>query len=118
MKYLREGVKKIGLELFVKDDAASPTVTSIKVPHGIDAYQWLGILREKYQVELTGGMGETKGKIIRVAHMGYVNKKDIDGVMKALKHSLKDLRRLSRISKFSFLVQLYNKARTYFIKNS
>lgn len=92
MKLLREGVKKLGLELFVSDEDASPTVTSIKVPECIDASIWLSILREKYNTVLAGGMGETRGKIIRVAHMGWVSKRDIDDVLIALKKSLAELK--------------------------
>lgn len=91
MKHLRMGIKKLGLSLYVNDSDASPTVTSITVPEGVDASEWLRILREKYNCVLAGGMGETKGKIIRVAHMGYVTKKDIDEVLTALKQSLSDL---------------------------
>lgn len=90
-KYLRDGVRKMGLELFVSDVDASPTVTSIKIPSGIDGQQWLKILREKYNVILAGGMGETKGKIIRVAHMGWVSKRDIDEVLLALRSSFEQL---------------------------
>lgn len=93
MKKLRKEVRKLGLELFVSDRFASPTVTSITVPAGVDGKEWLTILREKYGVILAGGMGETKGKIIRVAHMGFVNKKDIDEVLSALHQSLKDLKK-------------------------
>jgi len=92
MRYFRNGVKKLGLELFVAESDASPTVTSIKVPQWIDGKKWLDILREKYKVILAGGMGETKGKIVRVAHMGYVKKKDLDEVLKALKDSLKNIK--------------------------
>lgn len=92
MHRLRKGIRKIGLELFVADEDASPTVTSIKVSEGIDASNWLKILREKYQVILAGGMGETKGKIIRVAHMGYVSKSDIDDVLEALRLSLQEIK--------------------------
>lgn len=90
-KHLREGVKKLGLKLFVSDRDASYTVTSIKIPEGIDGQEWLKILREKYHVILAGGMGETKGEIIRIAHMGWVSMKDIDKVMIALKESLKEM---------------------------
>lgn len=88
MQYLRKGIRKLGLELFVADCDASPTVTSIKIPEGLDGKKWLEILREKYKVILAGGMGETKGKIIRVAHMGYVSKREIGEVLSALKRSL------------------------------
>lgn len=89
-KILRDGIRKIGLELFVDDICASPTVTSIKVPELMDASGWLSNLRESYGVVLAGGMGPTKGKIIRVAHMGWVTRKDIEEVLGALKKSLKD----------------------------
>lgn len=92
MKLLREGIRKLGLDLFVSDEDASPTVTSIKIPDGVDGHKWLQILREKYQTVLVGGMGETKGKIIRIAHMGFVSKKDIEGVLDALKKSVKEAR--------------------------
>lgn len=92
MHYLRNGITKLGLQLFVDDADASPTVTSIKVPAGVDAKEWLAILKEKYNCILTGGMGEAKGKIIRVAHMGWVNKRDLEEVIEALKNSLREIR--------------------------
>lgn len=91
--FLRSEIRKIGLELFVKDSDASPTVTSINIPSGIDFHNWLKILREKYHCVLAGGMGDTKGLIIRVAHMGYVSKADIDQVLVALEKSLSDLKK-------------------------
>lgn len=91
--YLRAGIKEIGLQLFVRDEDASPTVTAIKIPKGIDGSKWLSLLQEKYKVVLAGGMGETKGKIIRVAHMGYVKKRDLDDVLVALKKSLKKIKK-------------------------
>ncbi|OGG21318.1 hypothetical protein A3D03_00580 [Candidatus Gottesmanbacteria bacterium RIFCSPHIGHO2_02_FULL_40_13] len=88
---LRSGIRKIGLELFVSESDASPTVTSIIIPHGVDGHEWLKELREKYHTVLAGGMGDTKGKIIRVAHMGFVGKKDLDEVLVALEKSRQDL---------------------------
>lgn len=90
--YLRTEIRKIGLELFVEDKYASPTVTSIKLPVGIDGHKWLTLLKEKYNIILAGGMGETKGKIIRIAHMGYVDKNDLDEVLSALSKTLNDLK--------------------------
>ncbi len=88
-KLIRDGIRKIGLELFVSDENASKTVTSIKVPDGIDAKAWTDTIKTKYNIILAGGMGETKGKIIRVAHMGYVSRKDLEEVLNALSASKK-----------------------------
>lgn len=89
--YLRSGLRKIGLKLFVSDSDASPTVTSIIIPDGIDGHEWLKVLREKYNAVLAGGMGDTKGKIIRVAHMGFVGRKNLDEVLTALERSMQEL---------------------------
>ncbi|OGG05637.1 hypothetical protein A3B48_00795 [Candidatus Gottesmanbacteria bacterium RIFCSPLOWO2_01_FULL_40_10] len=89
--YIRGKIKSSKLQLFVTDDNASPTVTSIRIPIGIDFHQWIALLREKYKVVVVGGMGETKGKIIRIAHMGYVTKNDLDQTVTALIKSLEKL---------------------------
>lgn len=90
--YLRMEIRKIGLKLFVEDKYASPTVTSIKLPVGIDGHKWLTLLREKYNIILAGGMGKTKEKIIRIAHMGYVKKYDLDEVLAALLKTYKEIK--------------------------
>ena len=89
--YLRKQIKTIGLKLVVNDKEASPTVTSIWPPAGVDESSWRKLLREKYNTVIAGGMGGLKGKIVRVAHMGYVSKKDLDQVLIAFKKSLKEI---------------------------
>lgn len=88
---LRAGVAKLGLKLMSPPEFASPTITAIKVPQGIDAFEWTKLLRTKYNTIVSGGKGALEGKVIRVAHMGYVSKKDIDEVQLALKKSLLDI---------------------------
>ena len=89
--YFRKQIRKLGLKLTVDDKEASPTVTSIWPPEGVDEAVWRKLLREKYQTVIAGGMGGLKGKIVRVAHMGYVTKKDLDRVLIAFKKSLKEI---------------------------
>jgi aspartate aminotransferase-like enzyme len=72
----RTGVKALGLELFVKDDAASPTLTSVVIDH-IDADQFRKFLRDELHVALGGGLGKVKGKIVRLGHMGYTDASDL-----------------------------------------
>ncbi len=89
--YFRQQLKNIGLKLVVEDKNASPTVTSIWPPGHVDEASWRKLLREKYQTVIAGGMGGLKSKIVRVAHMGYVSKKDLDQVVAAFKKSLKEI---------------------------
>ena len=89
--YFREQLKKMGLKLVVDDREASPTVTSIWPPEGVDEASWRKLLREKYDLVIAGGMGGLKGKIVRVAHMGHVSKSDLDQVVDSFKKSLKEI---------------------------
>ena len=92
--YFRAEIRKMGLKLVVADIEASPTVTSIWPPTGVDEALWRKLLREKHDVVIAGGMGGLKGKIVRVAHMGYFSKKDLDLVILALKKSLLEIKKI------------------------
>lgn len=89
--YFREGIRKLGLKLLVEDFEASPTITSLFPPDGVDEKVWRNILKEKYDLVIAGGMGDLKGKIVRVAHMGFVTKSDLDQVLDSFKKSLKEI---------------------------
>ncbi len=85
----REGMKALGLELFAK--APSNALTSVAVPAGIDGSQLTKTLREKYGVTVAGGQSQLKGKIFRVAHMGYYDHMDMVALMAAVEMTLADL---------------------------
>ncbi|PIU18246.1 MAG: aminotransferase [Elusimicrobia bacterium CG08_land_8_20_14_0_20_44_26] len=74
-KITRFAVKEMGLELF--SSSPSNGVTAVKVPDGIDGTLMLENISNKYGVRFANGQGEYKGKIFRVAHMGYVNVPDV-----------------------------------------
>lgn len=65
----RAGVAAMGLELFPRSaEIASPCVTSILLPDGIEDVQLCRLVRERYDVVL--GDSEGAGKIVRIGHMG------------------------------------------------
>ena len=74
-KAVREAITALGLELFSK--SPSSVVTSVKVPEGIEGGKIVKFLREKYGVSIAGGQLEMKGKIFRMAHMGYMERFDL-----------------------------------------
>lgn len=81
----------VGLELFA--DRPSPSLTVLKVPEGIDGPKWEKLLETKYGVKCAGGQGELKGKIVRFAHMGYIDAFDVMSMAVALEWSLAELGR-------------------------
>ena len=76
-KAAREGVKALGLELFAVEDPEANSVTSVKVPEGVDGGKIGKIARDKWGVWLAGGQGAVKGKIFRFGHCGYFGHSDI-----------------------------------------
>ncbi len=87
----RAGAAALGLERFA--DRPSPTLTVLSVPNGVDGGKWEAVLEGKYGLKLAGGQGSMKGKIVRIAHMGYMDPLDIVGIVAALEWSLADLGR-------------------------
>jgi alanine-glyoxylate transaminase / serine-glyoxylate transaminase / serine-pyruvate transaminase len=70
------GLEAMGLELFVKRPADRlVTVTAVKVPAGVDDKILRGQLLEEFNIEISGGLGELKGKIWRIGLMGYSSQK-------------------------------------------
>jgi len=73
---VRASAKALGLELFAPT-AASNAVTAVKVPAGIDGEKLVKTMRDTYGVTIAGGQDELKGKVFRIAHMGFIGEFDI-----------------------------------------
>jgi aspartate aminotransferase-like enzyme len=86
----RAACQAMGCKLFAPD-APSPTVTSVWGPEGIDTGKIVKQLRDKYGVSITGGQDAVKGKIIRIAHLGYFGTFDILTSVTALEMAFGDL---------------------------
>ncbi len=72
----RAAMKAIGLDLFAST-VASDVVTAVKVPQGIDGEKMVKTMRDTYGVIIAGGQAELKGKVFRIAHMGFIEEFDI-----------------------------------------
>jgi len=85
----RAAVEAMGLELFSK--APAEAVTAIKLPENIDGAKVPGLMRKKYGVQIAGGQADLKGKICRIAHMGYIDEFDLAAAVTALELVLREL---------------------------
>ncbi|MDO8661955.1 MAG: alanine--glyoxylate aminotransferase family protein [Candidatus Omnitrophota bacterium] len=72
----RAAIKALGLELFAPT-ASSDVVTAAKIPAGVDGEKLVKTMRDTYDVTIAGGQEELKGKIFRIAHMGFIEEFDI-----------------------------------------
>jgi aspartate aminotransferase-like enzyme len=88
-KATREGAMALGLKVFAK--SPSPAVTAILAPDGIDGQAIYKTLWKKYGVTGAGGQDQLKGKIFRIATLGYADKYDVITAIAALEFTLRDL---------------------------
>ena len=83
----RSAVGAMGLRLFAPSSPAS-ALTAVLPPAGLDSGKIVAGLREQFGAVVANGQGEMKGKLFRIAHIGYYDYLDTIGVIGALEHVL------------------------------
>jgi aspartate aminotransferase-like enzyme len=86
----RKACVAMGCELFAPD-APSTAVTSVRVPAGVDGSALVKHLRTRYGITIAGGQDHLKGKIFRIAHLGYFGTFDILTAISGVEMTLADL---------------------------
>ena len=86
----RAAVKALGLDLFAPE-APSPALTAVKVPEGIDGLKLQDLFFERFGITVAEGQDRAKGKIIRIAHLGYYDRLDMVMVISALEMLLQEM---------------------------
>lgn len=66
----RASMQALGLELFAKSNPSS-AVTSVRAPQGVDSGVLIKEFHSRFNATITNGQGSMKGKIFRLAHLGY-----------------------------------------------
>lgn len=78
----RVGVQALGLELFAK--APADSVTSVIQPASLKPDAVYKGLMNRANITIAGGQDAVKGKIFRIAHLGYYDELDIITVLAAV----------------------------------
>jgi aspartate aminotransferase-like enzyme len=81
----RAGLQALGCSLY--SQAPAHGLTAALPPAGIDASEVVKDLQRRFNLTLVGGQDAAKGKIFRVAHMGYFDELDILTFLGALELS-------------------------------
>ncbi len=84
----RAAAKALGLKM-VAPDAPADSATGVFLPDGIDGGKLVKSLRDDFGVTLAGGQDQWKGKVIRIAHLGYVDTFDTIIAISAIEMALK-----------------------------
>ncbi|GAB4388853.1 MAG: alanine--glyoxylate aminotransferase family protein [Thermodesulfovibrionales bacterium] len=86
----REAARALGLALYAKE-SPSDSVTAVEAPQGIDGQLIYKTMREKFGITGAGGQDQAKGKIFRIAHLGYAGAFDVITAIAGLEMTLKSL---------------------------
>jgi len=81
----RDGLRSFGFRLLAEGPHASDAVTAAYPPEGFEADAIRARAAKEFDVVLSGGQGPLKGKILRLAHLGWVSDADVEGALDALR---------------------------------
>ena len=83
----RAGAQALGLKLYAPS-APAAALTAIESPNGLDSGAVVKEFRESFAAAVANGQGEMKGKLFRIAHLGYYDYLDTTGILAALEQVL------------------------------
>ena len=86
---LKAGIEAMGLKILTQPGYALSVLTAVSLPEGVDELAIRKGLLDEYSIEIGGGFGSLKGRLIRIGLMGYNScRKNVDTVLAALEHIL------------------------------
>ncbi len=89
----RAGLVALGFTLF-SPTAPSAAATAVSVPEGLDSGTVVKELKAKFGAVITNGQGDMKGKIFRIAHLGFFDYMDTIALLGALEFIARDTLKL------------------------
>lgn len=89
VEYLWEGLEDLGLSLHVAREFRLPTLTTVRIPEGVDGKAIARQLLHEHNIEVGGGLGELAGQVWRVGLMGFNSRpENVDRLLAALRQVL------------------------------
>ena len=79
----RAAVTALGLKLYAPD-ASGSAATAVLAPEGVDSGVFVKELKSRFAAIITNGQGEMKGKIFRIAHLGFFDYMDTIALLGAI----------------------------------
>jgi aspartate aminotransferase-like enzyme len=61
------------------------------LPEEIDGKALINLMRDKYGVTYAGGQSQLSGKIVRIAHLGWMNENDVILAISAFERGLVEI---------------------------
>ena len=68
---LWDGLAAMGLQCHVASDIRLPSLTTVRIPDGVDGKAVARRLLDEYNIEIAAGLGELAGQVWRIGLMGF-----------------------------------------------
>ncbi len=76
---VRRGLTRLGFELYTAEACTSPLITAVRGLPGMDISDLLRYLLDEWQIMVAGGLGDLRGEIFRVGHIGKAASAEYSG---------------------------------------
>jgi aspartate aminotransferase-like enzyme len=86
-----EGFEAMGLTPYAAKNSRSNTVVTVKLPSGVDVGQVKEVMKERYNIVISGGLGKIRQLILRIGCMGTISQAEVFTTINALENTLADL---------------------------
>ncbi len=86
----RDGVEAMGLSLYSRRHH-SQALTAISLPKSVDGLKFLAVARQEFGAIFAGGQDKAKGKIVRIAHLGFFDELDVINAISSFELTLAHL---------------------------
>ena len=89
VEFLWNGLAELGIECHVAEPYRTYSLTTPKVPAGVDPKAVCKQLLSEYNIEIAGGLGELAGKVWRIGLMGFNSRREnVELLLSALRRVL------------------------------
>jgi alanine-glyoxylate transaminase/serine-glyoxylate transaminase/serine-pyruvate transaminase len=83
------GLEAMGMQLLVPEQHRLPSLTTVRIPTGVDEAHVRSRLLREFNIEIAGGLGDLRGKIWRIGLMGHSSRQEnVFLLLSALEHLL------------------------------
>ncbi len=87
------GLEAMGLELLVPEAYRLPSLTTVRIPEGVEEARVRSRLLREFNIEIAGGLGDLRGQIWRIGLMGHSSRREnVFLLLSALEHLLREER--------------------------
>jgi alanine-glyoxylate transaminase/serine-glyoxylate transaminase/serine-pyruvate transaminase len=90
---LWQGLEAMGAAPLVPTDTRSPTLTTPRIPEGVDDMALRKRLLGDFNIEIAGGFGPLAGRVWRVGLMGYsARQENVDLLLAAMQDIMRSMK--------------------------